>query len=291
MVAEFAGETNAQSQYDVPVLIDFSSRSRQLLVVFAGKWTADGLPRFTMTRAFRALNVKRMFIRDVTNSWYLSDIPGVDRGLFSLAEIIERERRRRKIRRTVCVGCSMGGFGALLFGQLIGADQVLAFSPQSFIDRRNRLLHMDRRSWDLKERLHRSRDAGFRRRFFDLKPMMEAAAAESRHMPEVDLHIAAGHRLDRIHAERLQSLPNVRIHEHPSGDHAFIRQLHASGELVQIVRAAFESEHLEAPDRTPRVSAQEWMSRQFAAMPRLPAEPSLVDRTLPPPGAPKPPRA
>ena len=35
---------------------------------------------------------------------------------------------------TLVAGSSMGGFGAILLGALLGADDVVAFVPQTFVD-------------------------------------------------------------------------------------------------------------------------------------------------------------
>ena len=40
-------------------------------------------------------------------------------------------------------GASAGGFAALLFGSWCGADEVIAFSPQTFVDAENRRLAGD----------------------------------------------------------------------------------------------------------------------------------------------------
>jgi hypothetical protein len=222
----------AQERYDVPVLTDFESDSDRLLIVFAGKWTGEGIPRFEMTRSMAEVDARKMFVRDVTNSWYLGDLPGLENGLFSLAELIEEERARHRIRETICLGCSMGGFGAILVGLLTGAERIVAFSPQSFLDRTRRILYVDRRSWDLKERLQETLEADERRQFFDLKPIVEEKAVQP---TEISIHVPRGNRLDRIHARRLQRSPVVRIHEHPFRDHTFIRRLNREGKLLDLI--------------------------------------------------------
>ncbi|HEX7070158.1 MAG TPA: hypothetical protein VF190_05110 [Rhodothermales bacterium] len=192
-----------------------------------------------MTRSTAAMEARKIYVRDVTNSWYLGELPGLENGLFSLAELIQEERERYQIRETICLGCSMGGFGAILVGLLTGADRIVAFSPQSFVDRTHRILYADRRSWDLKERLHRMHDAEFRRQFFDLKPIVEERAAES---TEIAIHVPRENRLDRIHARRLQRAPIVRIHEYPFSDHTFVRRLSREGKLLDLITDSADAE-------------------------------------------------
>ena len=37
----------------------------------------------------------------------------------------------------------MGGYAALLFGNILKVDKVLSFAPQTFIDKTNRLINCD----------------------------------------------------------------------------------------------------------------------------------------------------
>src|SRR5262245_11968689 len=47
-------------------------------------------------------------------------------------------------KRCLCIGASAGGFGALMFGKLLGADAILAFCPQSACGDAKRALGDDR---------------------------------------------------------------------------------------------------------------------------------------------------
>lgn len=41
----------------------------------------------------------------------------------------------------------MGGYGAILFGNMLEVDRVISFAPQSYINRWNRLINRERR-WE-----------------------------------------------------------------------------------------------------------------------------------------------
>ena len=74
-------------------------------------------------------NAKRhIFVRDVYKQWYLE-------GVSSTCDTVEKtltllKKHLEGCDSCVCVGSSAGGFAAVLFGSLLGADRILAFNPQ-----------------------------------------------------------------------------------------------------------------------------------------------------------------
>jgi hypothetical protein len=111
-------------------------------------------------------------------------------------------------------------------------DAVLAFSPQTYLDRWRRLLHVERRWHREIIRLHEARPE---RPALDLVPELRRAASP----PPADVWFDARHRLDRVHGRRLAALPSVRIH--PSeGGHEVVKELRDSGELLRVLGTAIE---------------------------------------------------
>ncbi|MCC4298558.1 hypothetical protein [Aurantimonas coralicida] len=66
-----------------------------------------------------------LFVSDMNRSWYNAD--GI---VDQVSQQIDEIRRQEGVRRTVTIGNSMGGFGAILFARLISADVAFSFSPQ-----------------------------------------------------------------------------------------------------------------------------------------------------------------
>lgn len=52
---------------------------------------------------------------------------------------------RRQYRHVCFFGNSMSDYTAILFGATLNADKMLAFAPQTYIDRFNRTISFDRR--------------------------------------------------------------------------------------------------------------------------------------------------
>lgn len=82
---------------------------------FAGSATAGGRPA--------------LFLTDAERTW--TNAPGFAE---VLTEAVTAIRARQPITRIVTLGKSMGGFSALVAAEVLGADAVLAFSPQYRID-------------------------------------------------------------------------------------------------------------------------------------------------------------
>lgn len=126
---------------------------------------------------------------------------------------------------------SAGGYAALLFGYLIGADEVLAFGPQTYI------------SPELRERYgeHRWRAhidylpplGGMDMRYADLATVLRRPRAGTRY------HLHYSHRRDRHHVEHLAAaVPNVVEHFHGEIKHNTARALRDRGRLRGVLQDA-----------------------------------------------------
>jgi hypothetical protein len=131
---------------------DFSKDSEYLIVGFGSvrmfdpkmrgkkgfEW--DNLLRYK----FGYLNFNTLFVGDVRNSWWHTEYSGLDGiGPFTLSKFLDEKIKESKAKKTLFLGVSMGGYGAILFGCLNNATQVMAFSPQTFITKRRRKKTLD----------------------------------------------------------------------------------------------------------------------------------------------------
>jgi hypothetical protein len=103
--------------------------SRTAIVSFSG---IKGMTGYVQAEEFRKSlagtphNV--YYVKDKARHWY--------NGSFDqIVEILNTDFRRRRIRRVLTLGNSMGGFGAIIFaGRLKGCRAAIAFAPQSSVD-------------------------------------------------------------------------------------------------------------------------------------------------------------
>lgn len=181
----------------------------------------------------RQFGVDKVYLRDPRRAWYQLGLdPHTDAvddtAAFLLGLIVEREPRR-----IVSIGVSSGGFGALLFGYLLGVDEVHAFAPRTYVDIDNRLKNDDFRMDEFIEDLYRSPRA--QPEYFDLRPLFHSGRNPK---TRFYIHFAADSRLDVANAAHLADAPNVFLVAYESGGHQIARALRENGALEAIIADA-----------------------------------------------------
>lgn len=220
-----------------PIARDYTAGTGVLLVSFSGfKRNPNVLPGFSLRGTLKGLAVDKLYLRDIDRAWFLRGLRGVTRNVEETAEFLRAEAQSIGARRVVLTGYSLGGFSALLFGALTGADEVHAISPQTFISFWRRLRAGDRRWHRYVLPLH----FGNTRRYHDLRPWLANSPGQARHV-----YFARDSRLDSIHAEHVRHLPGIAIHEHARGAHRLVTELRESGELRAILARAVAGESLQ----------------------------------------------
>lgn len=192
-----------------------------LIVAFTGISQGLGGIPFEFHRSLGSVRAKALFVRDTAQRWYQYEQTVVD----ATVERIRVEAAAAGATRVSCIGNSMGGFGALLFGALCQADAILAFAPQTTI-LPAQTAAMDDRRWQV----HQNRMETFP--FGDIDALPAPTA-------RVTVHYGADAALDAAHAARL-TWPHRRI-AHPGCGHNVASFLRERAELVgEIVKALYE---------------------------------------------------
>ena len=133
----------------------------------------------------------------------------------------------RRFRKVVMIGASMGGFSALNFAPLIPEARVLAFSPQSTMNKR--IAPFEAR-FPFAVRKSNWEDIAF----------LDAAAAVP-YIRKVTLLYDPFVVEDKAHAERLSG-PNVQLLRVPHCTHEAIRVVLKSGAVQGLIRAIVEDD-------------------------------------------------
>ena len=217
----------------LPYVADMGGDSRTLLVAFGGLQGELGMPVFEFFKSTRDIPVKRLFVRDLRQSWYHGGLSGEDATLADATDALRALVAREGVERLVTVGNSAGGYAALVFGTLLGADTVLAFSPQTVLDL-DEWNELNDRRWEKQLRpLVESNmlDAGWT----DLRSALpRARQAHTRY----EIFFDETHRLDRVHAERLVGVDGARLYRFGRGGHMVSLSLRRSGGLDRLLRRA-----------------------------------------------------
>lgn len=112
--------------------VDAKSRDYPTVISFSSVSTEKG--RFKPYSALLEGSYNLIFVNDRDNMWYQHGIDGLDGTSQGAATALVSEARRIGNGRVVTLGSSMGGFGAVLFASLGGADGCLAFGVETLLN-------------------------------------------------------------------------------------------------------------------------------------------------------------
>ena len=213
------------------IQIETAEKSKNLLVSFGGIRQGLGIPVFEFFKSLSLLSCTKIFIRDFYQAWYHLGVDEQINSMGALENYLRKFIANGQYEKICFLGNSMGGYAAVLFGTRLRVDKVLAFSPQSFIDRKNRILYRDFRWKDEIKNMRRSRV-----NTEDLKNTLKFTPPDT---TKIDVYFSRNHRLDRIHAKRLTGITNVSIYPKDENGHNLVKNMRSSGELEKILFGVF----------------------------------------------------
>ncbi len=223
---------------------------RRLVVVFTGLGQGMGpvrLAEFEASSSGEGRNTV-IFVADKRSTWY--EAPGLaDRVRSELARLIAAMAPER----TLFVGNSMGGYGAILFSAALAPQTVLAFGPQ----------------WSLRPGAVPG-ETRWRRAAERVGEIRTASLADS-FAPSTDyilLHGLAG--ADRAQAAMFPEGQRIRHYLVPGRDHDTGQALKQAGLLPGLVRAALAG----------RMARVDRLIRRAGGLPRAEAAPPAPPRRL-----------
>jgi pimeloyl-ACP methyl ester carboxylesterase len=215
------------------IALDLEPESDVLLIVFSGLLGRLGpVPVFEFFNSVAPFGVKKAFLRDLTQSWYHRGVEGIGSDVPAIADYLANLVSESGATRTVLIGNSAGAYAALLFGQLLNAKEVHAFSPQSFIDPGMRTEHSDHRWQAYVDRVVAA--GGPDPRYADLLPVLSEGGVST----TFHIYYPAPNRLENLHTLRLTGISGVVPHPVDGGGHKLIKWLRDTGELAQILERA-----------------------------------------------------
>jgi hypothetical protein len=217
---------------DAHVVLDLETESRTLLVLFGGIAGGVSMPVFEFFRLTKGFPAKKAFLRDPRRGWYQLGIPGVGESASDVRAFLSAAIERAQADRVVMAGASAGGFAALLFGSWCGVNEVIAFSPQTFVDAENRRLAGDKRWPEQVDALHQA--MGGRSSTLDLLDVLPVDPGKT----EYQIHVSTDDPLDLVHAHRVADRGGVNVIEHQQGGHRLVKTLRDRGLLQPMLLQA-----------------------------------------------------
>ena len=118
--------------------------SKTLYISFCGLGI-NGIQKFIFFNTLKSKNIKKLFLKDGTKTWYLNGIPGFTNSIESTVDFLKEKIKQSMCNNVVMIGSSAGGFGALLYGNLLNVNKVIVFNPQTYLDKETKLKYNDMR--------------------------------------------------------------------------------------------------------------------------------------------------
>lgn len=205
-----------------PIEKRFISNSEALVIVFSGMSTRLSMPPAEFLRTFIKKELNLMFVKDFRQCWYQKGLLGISDSIDETIAFFKQEMSKHNFKKIICVGTSAGGYAAILFGTMLNADEILAFSPQSKVNRdifRN-----------FKSTGSSIKDIDFNSPYLNLSKLPELSSYSG----TINLFYGSQNKRDTNHAMNLSQFKSVNLIPLPTDTHATARFLKEEGKLDQI---------------------------------------------------------
>lgn len=217
-----------------------------------------GLPSYEFRKSLESMGdiCNIILIRDVRRYWYHLTPEGNSGGLDFYTQYLQSQLQALETKYLITTGVSAGGFAALFFGWKLGADQILAFSPQtdliSYYNFKPLSLLKYRHSYQnlqsfIKEELMVAITLRRRTRLLRQKlPFIQWGkldlALRINEQTQASVYYCQDNALDTQEALKISAFTGVTLHKCPCDQHNVAGYLRSGGELFKILQTTIESE-------------------------------------------------
>lgn len=218
-----------------PILVERGEDPGTAVVAFKGFGGVLNRSRFDFLAITGLLRHSRILLRDDSFTCYLAGIPGLADSCEALTGVIRDRLAELAPTRTMMIGPSGGSFAAILYGHLLGADDVHAFAPFTNLDPQWSIEHGDPQD-RLRHAATLERLAALppqAQRYFDLCEVLREWNGHTRY----NIHVCANSPRELKRAARLEGLPGVTVHRHPCDTHRVVSWLAGRKRLMPLLRA------------------------------------------------------
>lgn len=210
--------------------VERSEGARTALITF-GSFTNPGRSEPSYAFVNTVLRIKKTkkikfdsyYLRSKSNDWYMSGFSGAESFLDSCEQIA---KICAGYDHAIFLGNSMGGYGACVFGIIVQASLILAFSPQTRFDK------------------HFSEKIGEKRWLNEFSAMRQTHPVDNRAVRAVwpaengtqaRVYVGSECPQDVAYANELIGLKKAQIVSVPASGHDLVHDLRATGRLEEII--------------------------------------------------------
>lgn len=168
------------------------------IVAFTGLRHKTGVPLGTLYRELKPLNAHFIALRDRSRMLFMGSLPYLGGDPVVSAQLLRKHVAGLGAKKIWVIGSSAGGVGALVYGALMKVDAIIGYGAITSIDA----------SFETREKAVRKRMGGLAPDW--LGSTEDRLRALQPPIP-VLLNYGQGMSLDRQHAEKIASVPGVRL--------------------------------------------------------------------------------
>ena len=216
--------TDLDSSYRsiVPVEKRIIDNSEILVVAFSGMATQLSMPPAEFMRTFVSKNISVIFIKDFWQCWYQKGLLGLTKNVDETAMFLKQELSEINAKKVIFIGTSAGGYASILFGILLNIDEILSFSPQTYIEKK---VFAKFKSVD-----SRIDDINFTSPYLDLSKIPESQSYSGK----MNIYYGDQNKHDKQHARKLSQFKSVNLIDLPTNTHNTAKYLKDQGKLNKI---------------------------------------------------------
>jgi tetratricopeptide (TPR) repeat protein len=211
------GRTDAVFSGVSPVEI-VNKKATKTLIAFGGMALGLSMPpkEFFHSLVDKDLNI--IFVKDFKQCWYQKGLLGITNDIESTVEYL-KGILPKTTGKLITLGASAGGYAAIRFGVALNADRVLAFSPQTLIDKET--VRVFAKNY--------LRDMAFDQIDLDLKKVIERYDSKA----AIEVYYGSENRRDRMAVKHIKD--HVKAIAYATDTHLLASYLKEKGLLQQII--------------------------------------------------------
>lgn len=165
-----------------------------------------------------------ILIKDLDNSWYTGGIAGAGEAFQEVIGYLASICARYK--RVLCIGDSMGAYGAILYGAHLKADKIIAISPQTTVSARTCRIMGDTRFI-----AHFDQLGGVPEELSDVRNIIRSYPVRS-----LDVYVSKNDSTDVENARNIEGIENVHVQYIDYFDHWMAEEFKRYGVLRALIR-------------------------------------------------------
>jgi len=204
-------------------IIDLSHSSDIMIIAFGAIGNINNAEApFEFVKVLKNLNVSKVFLRDINRSWYHAGMHDISNDIEGTVSFLKEKIQHSGAKRVICMGNSMGGYAALLFGILLKADYILTFAPQTSLENIDLIGSKQQIKY-----VHNH----FPNTYFDINELLTTSLNTS----AIHIYYDPSIIKDKVHAMHISRYSNVYLHECDGLGHILHYSLMKTGEFQLIL--------------------------------------------------------